>query len=284
MSRRPPWLERKRNKVRRSLFRRIVLPLFNGEMRRQGLVLYRYDECVDRLRPCSEISWPWITRRANTETPEDAWYAALGERALRADVILDVGGGGGAISTWFSRWAKRVIVFEPSPANRELIRTHHRIRDVRNVEIVACAMGAESGEATLHLKREPGHNSLGDIGASETVDRVRVPVRTLDEFAAERGFETIGLLKIDVEGYEPDVIRGADRLLREQRIELVLFEFSPAFYRQRGIDPCAPVDALEERGYSVRHVNGNEIERASLERGRQTDLIAEPRGSKLDRA
>ena len=284
MSNRPPWLERKRNKLRRSLFRRIVLPLFNREMRRQGLVLYRYDECVDRLRQCYEISWPWIARRANTETPQDGWYAALEERALHADVILDVGGGGGAISTWFSRWAKRVIVFEPSPVNRELIRAHHRIRGVRNAEIVACAMGDEPGEATLHLKREPGHNSLGDIGASETVDRVRVPVRTLDEFAAERGLERVGLLKIDVEGYEPEVIRGADRLLRERRIELVLFEFSPAFYRQRGIDPCAPVDALEERGYHVRHVNGDEVDRTGLERGRQTDLIAEPRAAKLDRA
>ena len=284
MPNRPPWLERKRNKIRRSLFRRIVLPLFNREMRRQGVVVYRYDECVDRLRACDRISWPWISRAANTETPEDRWYAALEERALRADVILDVGGGGGAISTWFSRWAERVIVFEPSPVNRELIRTHHKIRDVRNAEIVGCAMGDEPGEATLHLKREPGHNSLGDIGASETVDRVRVPVRTLDGFAAERGIDHIGLIKIDVEGYEPDVIRGADRLLREQRVDLVLFEFSPDFYRQRGIDPCAPVDALEERGYHVRHVDGSEVDRASLERGRQTDLIAEPRTPKLDRA
>jgi FkbM family methyltransferase len=202
----------------------------------------------------------------------------------RTELILDVGGGGGAISTWFSRWAERVIVFEPSPHNRERIRIHHRIRGVRNVELVPCAIGDAQGEATLHLKREPGHNSLGDIGASETVDHVRVPVRTLDAFALERGIERVGLLKIDVEGFEPEVIRGADRLLRERRVDLVVFEFSPAFYRQRGIEPTAVVDALEDRGYRVLELDGRAIDRPRLERGRQTDLIAEPNPPKNDPA
>jgi FkbM family methyltransferase len=277
MADRPSWFTRKKLKLRRMLYRRLVLPLLNRQLRRLGLHLYRYDAQSDRLRTYDAVPWEAVSRPSGGNHDGDRWYHAVRARVADASVILDIGGGGGATSTWFSRWADLVCVFEPSPANRELIRTHHRIRAVRNAEIIAAAVGDVAGEATLHLKQEAGHNSLGDIGASATVDRIRVPVTTLDAFADERGIERVGLLKIDVEGFEPEVIRGGDRLLRERRVDLVVFEFSPAFYRQRGIRPLAVVEELEERGYRVLTLDGTPIDSAALERSRQTDLLAVPR-------
>lgn len=277
MTKRPNWFARKRRKIRRFLFRRLVLPAFNRELERSNRRIFTYDESHDRLGFSSRISWEWLEAKVETMRTESQWYGPLQDRNIRTDVIFDVGGCGGATATWFSRWADRVFVFEPSPDNREALRLHQKIRAVTNAEVIATAVGDEIGETTLCLKPKAGHHSLGDIGASETVSRIQVGITTLDAFAAERAIEHVGVLKIDVEGYEPEVIRGADRLLRECRIDLVVFEYSPAFYRQRGIDPLLPVDELEKRGYSVTALDGSAVDRETLGRGRQTDLLAEPR-------
>jgi hypothetical protein len=50
---------------------------------------------------------------------------------------------------------------------------------------------------------------------------------TLDQFARSRGISEIGLLKVDVEGYEPEVFLGATGLLRRRAIKVLVFEFSP---------------------------------------------------------
>lgn len=279
---RPPWLARKKEKLRRFFFRRLILPALNRQLRRRGLKLYRYAEGVDRLWGMEELVWEALT--AEPVTADDRWYGPLAERDLRGGTVFDVGGGGGAISTWFSRWADRVIVFEPSPTNRESIRIHHRIRSVENAEVVASAVGDACGEATLYLKKGSGHHALDEVGASPTVDRITVPITTLDAFAEAHGVDRVRLLKIDVEGYEPEVLRGADRLLRERRVELVLFEYSPEFYTRRGIDPLAPLHELERRGYAATHLDGSSVDPDALASGRQTDLFAEPRATNPDRA
>ena len=278
MTDRPPWLTRKINRLRKRLFRRILLPMINRQLERTGSAIHFYDEPVDRLTRVRNLTWQLIADRERSMARDNQWYRPLLERGIDTAVILDVGGGGGAISAWFSGWARRVIVFEPSPVNRESIRLHHKIRGVTNADVVAAAVSDRSGTATLRLKQGPGHHSLGDCGASATVETIDVPVITLDEYAQEHAIERVGLLKIDVEGFEPDVICGADRLLRERRVELVLFEYSPAFYRERGIDPLAPIDELAQRGYDVVDLEGNPPDRERLRDGAQTDLLAMPGG------
>jgi len=278
MSDRPSWFARKRWQLSRNLFRLMVARRIDRELQDAGIRVWRYDETIDRLRTRDRDVWRLISLPANRETFSEHWFLALRDRAIRTDVIFDVGGGDGATSTWFSRWSDRVHVFEPSPANRRLIAEHHRIRGVFNAEVTAAAVSDTCGETTLFLKERFGHNSLGDdMGASRTVDQVRVPVTTLDAFAEERSIEHVGVLKVDVEGYEPEVFRGADRLLRNRRIDLVVFEYSPRFYRQRGLDPLAPVDVLEKRGYRVTYCDGRSIDREALAQSPQTDLLAEPR-------
>jgi FkbM family methyltransferase len=158
----------------------------------------------------------------------------------------------GYTSAWISRWADRVYTFEPNPNNAAMIREQLRIRQIHNVEHIPTAISDHQGEGVLHLKSVDGHHSLGDIGASSTVGTMRVPVTTLDRFAETRGINRVSLLKIDVEGFEPEVLRGARGLLSARAIDLILFEYSPRFYRQRGIDPRAPMAVLEEYGYQAR--------------------------------
>ena len=258
------------------MVRRLATSWLTRAMRERKLRFYKYSPETDRLIPHDRIPEAGLDALDWILASSDRWYGALKQRAIRADVILDVGVSSGYTSVWFSRWARQVYAFEPNPANQASVREQLTIRGVRNVELIETAVSDHRGETDLFVKPQEGHHSLGDVGASETVDRIRVPVTTLDRFAAERGIERVGLLKIDVEGFEPEVLRGARDLLESRRIDLILFEHSPGFYRQRGIDPLAPVALLEEVGYRVTDIDGNAIDHAAIAELWQTDLLAAP--------
>jgi len=262
------------SRLRRWAIRRFALPLVNRELAEQGVHLYRYVAAADRLFPYKALLPSAL--RAGGEIPSDRWYLALQARELRGRVAFDVGVNYGYTSSWLAQWVDRVHVFEPNPANRAVIREQLEIRHIANVEIVETAVSDHQGEALLHVKPFDGHHSLADIGASETVGTLSVPVTTLDHYANAHGVERISLLKIDVEGFEPEVLRGASGLLSTAAIDLILFEYSPRFYRQRGLDPRAPLAVLDEHGYRVRSLDGQPLDRDSLDATRQIDLIAEP--------
>lgn len=250
----------------------MALPLINRELADQGLHLYRYVPATDRLYPYGELTLRLLDRERAGAIPSDGWYRALCERDLRVEVAFDVGVNYGYTCAWLSCWAERVYAFEPHPRNAALIREHLRIRQLGNVELCEAAVADEVGEATLHVRSRDGHHSLGNVGASEVTSELRVPATTVDRAASERGIGRLGLLKIDVEGFEPEVLEGAGNLLAARAIDLILFEYSPGFYRRRGIDPRAPLAVLERFGYCVTALDGGPVDETVW----QTDLLARP--------
>lgn len=116
----------------------------------------------------------------------------------------------------------RIDCFEPSAAT--FARLTAALASLPTCRPHQLALGAVDGEAVLHTV--PGHSQLaslhGELGAS--VDE-QVPVARLDTWAAAEGIDHIELLKIDVEGAELDVLRGAGDLLAGGAVDLVQFEF-----------------------------------------------------------
>ena len=76
-----------------------------------------------------------------------------------------------------------------------------------------------------------------------------VPCTTLDDFCAAREIARIHFLKVDVEGYERDVFRGAAGLLRERRIDFITFEISQIPLKGAGLTARETFAILEEHGY-----------------------------------
>lgn len=241
---------------------------------------YVYDPETDMLLPLVYWSRFQGLLTGNPEVPgyfDCLWYPLLDRLPLSDGIVFDVGCHYGYTSAWFAQRARQVFCFEPNPQNQRYVAEVLRIRSLSNVELVRSAVGERRGDAMLHVKPLPGHHSLADIGASETIDRVPVPVLALDEFADERGIDQIALIKIDVEGFEPEVLRGAQRLLRRRAVDAIIFEHSPAFYLQRGIDPAEPLTILADYGYRVEDLDGApvplDVARADQS---QRDLLAFP--------
>lgn len=138
----------------------------------------------------------------------------------------------------------RVLALEPSPLVVDrLLATTARMPAVT---VVTTAVGDAPGELPLDVSGAThAHATLRAGGADSGPPRVTVPVARLDDLARAHGFDTIDLLKVDVEGWEKPVLDGAGALVLEARVGAVLFESNP----QWGLVPDAA--ALRGAGYRV---------------------------------
>lgn len=164
-------------------------------------------------------------------------------RRRRHPVIIDAGANDGeTVAAFLRRFpGARILAFEPYGPSYQSLR--RRFRDVPPVETLNVALGAANGTAHLHLYSGHRMNSLlrldpdpanpmarGFAAAGE----VTVPVATVDGVAAERRLPRIDILKIDTQGYDLEVLRGAAVQLAARRVGTVLLEvnFVPMYERQ----------------------------------------------------
>lgn len=120
----------------------------------------------------------------------------------------------------------RVVAFEPSPRERRLLWQHLRLNRCRNVSVESFALGSQPTEAELFLVegRETGCNSLRPPSVNELTRAIRVPVQTLDNFLRQGGIGHVDFIKMDVEGAELEVLRGATELLNGRERPVILCE------------------------------------------------------------
>lgn len=175
--------------------------------------------------------------------------------------ILDVGSNIGLAAAWFAHACpgRRIHCFEPLPDNVRMVRLNCPSARVSNV-----AVGATAGRLTLQA--DPDQVMATSIPTSWDTQPVEVDVLTLDDYAAQHGIERVALLKIDTEGMELEVFRGAPSLL--ERTDQVVLE-THGRDRHR-----ATLDLLTAAGFTiVREQFGDETGMVNAARGIATPNI-----------
>ena len=160
---------------------------------------------------------------------------------------LDVGANVGNHTLYLASRAPLIIAFEPDPSLAQELRFRVSENRLPNVEVAGFGLGSIT--ADLPFFASPDHNrGTGTFvtGIHERTGQTAV-VRPGDEVLAERGDPSIVLAKIDVEGFEPDVLRGLTRTLDRCR-PVVFFEWSRRSVERAGAnDP----GILFPPGYSL---------------------------------
>jgi FkbM family methyltransferase len=161
-------------------------------------------------------------------------YAAFREAARPGGVALDVGANVGAYALALGFWLRpggRVYAFEPAPDSFRGLAAHVRLNGLEGTVVpVQAAAAGFTGSARLQVDGVSGENRLGPEGQGEAVQAI-----TLDDFCAREGINP-AFIKVDVEGFELEVLKGARHTIRAAGAGLALFlEIHPSLWPGLGI-------------------------------------------------
>ena len=142
--------------------------------------------------------------------------------SVRNKHIIDAGGYVGDTALLFSSYTdKSIHVFEASPSNMDIIRETIRLNQLENIVPVSKALGENSGTATFSLGERNSCNSLVERPGYNYPNHIEVPVITLDDYVRENNLE-VGLIKVDIEGGEQLLLKGAVETIRTQHPILLI--------------------------------------------------------------
>lgn len=173
--------------------------------------------------------------------------ANLGDWTATMIEALDEAGAPGA----------RIIPFEPVPVIREKLRKRFEKPTRHAVEICSQAVSEHAGrqEFVCHGDEAGSHHLATDF-MERSGTRTEVEVVRLDDRFAD---VELDLVKIDAEGFDPLVIRGAESMLADKRIGAIQFEYSVLFIRSRTY-LYDMFEIAEKHGYRVGLLTGEGIE------------------------
>lgn len=141
----------------------------------------------------------------------------------KEDFVVDVGANIGCTAILFSGLAARVVAIEASPTTYKILKVNLEQNRCANVQCVNRALGASPG--VLELTRSSDNRAGGFIsnkvkpGAGHTTETVEIA--RLDDLSQLRD-ENVDFIKIDVEGFEKNVIEGGRRTISESKPLVVL--------------------------------------------------------------
>jgi FkbM family methyltransferase len=208
------------------------------------------------LLPAKE--WSWLV------VAYEPYIAAVMRGQLkRGDVVFDIGAHTGVWSAYAGRLVGKsgdIIACEPSPAYELLKRTARNYRQIRPLNI---GIGAKNEQAVFHAQGHASSSSFvreaTDINAHFQSDvpitEETVTLKTLDCLIDELGVSP-DLIKVDVEGFEVEVIKGARKTLSHCRSAWIIEVHPPQLSISGGSD-AELTGMLESQGYNVEIVNRN---------------------------
>lgn len=177
------------------------------------------------------------------------------ERYLEAGMtVLDIGAHHGFYSLLASKKVGdngRVVAFEPSPRERKRLVRHLSLNACSNVLVEETALGETEGQADFFLvaNKETGCNSLRQPQTKHPTRRVQVQVKRLDEYLRTAQIGRVDFIKLDVEGAELSVLRGAGEVLKSRPRPILLCEVQDLRTGAWGYPAMEIIKFLAERGY-----------------------------------
>lgn len=220
--------------------------------------------CVGRklgvLRPV-QIVW----RKLRGEEYEQDFERALLNGIKPGDVVWDIGANIGFYTSKFADIVGptgKVVGFEPSPETSQTLKTN--CAGHPNVVCEQIALSDVAGEADFHIAAEANSpvSGLAQRSAIPVAQVCKVRVMTGDEFAAANPALAPSKMKIDVEGFELEVLRGMKSVLASPRLKAAYIEVHFSSLAERGLTgaPTEIAAMLKEGGFKVRWTDASHIE------------------------
>lgn len=200
---------------------------------------------------------------------EERFSEALLSSVKPGDIVWDIGANLGFYTQQFLERvgpSGKIVAFEPAPGCFDVLSG--KFKDAPGVKLENAAMGAHEGKVQMHLDNDPlaATHQIMD-GAQDSAESnpdaglVEVPVISGDSYWTHNKL-TPNVIKIDVEGYEEQVLHGMSKLLKSRDLRSIFCEIHFALLEQRG-ERMAPVrieDLLKTSGFNTTWIDASHIQ------------------------
>jgi FkbM family methyltransferase len=168
----------------------------------------------------------------------------------RDDVFFDIGANVGFFSFLGARIVGSegsVCAFEASPRIADLLKENIRLNQLQNIRVVSSIVSDVVGE-TLFYEAPDEKFGMGSLSPQFKTQPLSIAAVTLDDIVSHNNITKVALIKMDVEGHEASVFKGAVKLL-EQQSPVVVFEFCDWAEKRAGFEVGESQRILMKMGY-----------------------------------
>lgn len=202
---------------------------------------------------------------------------SLFESAVGSEVIIDVGANNGYTALRLSMLdgVRRVIAFEPDVANFRKASANIALNGgSEKIELLGIGLGPRDLDLELQMgiASNSGTMKVATSKADAVTDSI-IKVRRLDDVLMEENIERVDFVKIDVEGYELEVLKGAGDIIKSSRPKLFV-EIDDANLREQGSSARELIAFLKSFDYSCTNTaTGEEISESYDFSGKHFDAL-----------
>jgi FkbM family methyltransferase len=228
---------------------------------------------IDGVRFHLDISdyMEWLLYFGIQAEPRDVLY----KYASQSKIIFDVGGNFGETALFMAKFAPSdaiIHVFEPDSYCFEKLKKNMSMNKFHNIILHNFGFGAEPG--MYYLKSDNEHNRGGNkIHLNKDISP-NVTIKRIDDFVKEMNIQRVDLIKIDVEGFEYHVLRGAEHTIKNYKPTLFI-ELNDKNLQYQGISPEELIVFLEKYYKKIIRADNHQPINSSMKfKNIHFDLIA----------
>ena len=187
---------------------------------------------------------------------------AIIQNSANHDYFIDVGSYVGDIIFNVSQYFSKSIGFEPSSSNYHKLMKNATNHNIQNIAFYNCALGDKKGKKRFYLSElneEDNRFTTAEDPSEEFggFQSENVTVDILDNILSKHKINQACIIKLDVQGYEPNVLQGASEILKKNC--LIISEFWPWGLYVNKTEPYDFVNFIRSLGFEFFHLNNKPL-------------------------
>nr|WP_294794369.1 FkbM family methyltransferase [uncultured Mucilaginibacter sp.] len=221
---------------------------------KDGIIWLNNEDIAVYTTADNYIEWTILS----TGTYEDEIGKLIKISLKEGDNALDIGGNIGLQSLRMSACIGsegKIYAFEPLHHIQEKFKKNMALNKASNVTLFEVALSDESGEMSFELDKNTWNQGTFSLKNEVTgTDTQKVIIKIADELPEIQQLEKLALIKIDVEGFEYNVLRGLKATLQKHRPRII-FEYDSNYWQSTGQSIAGCFDYLTGLGYAIYQIS-----------------------------
>ena len=173
----------------------------------------------------------------------------------KGDIVIDIGANIGYYTLMFAKLVGdtgKIYSFEPDPRNFLILEKNIQINGYNNVILEKKSVSSKLGKSILYVNENSAGSSMHK--PNNVVNQIDVDLITLDNYFEVNSI-TPDFIKIDIEGYELNALKGMKSILQSSDKTKIMIEYNPLTKKELNSDPMNSLAFLSELGFKFKDLN-----------------------------